>query len=88
MDPANYSVIETLRDGRKVEIRAQRPQDREGLVAAISRMSDETLYHRFFVAKHRLTEKEAAYFLNIDFANHVACSISSERTHSCSRSVT
>jgi GNAT superfamily N-acetyltransferase len=72
LDPANYSVIETLRDGRTVEIRAQRPDDRAGLEAAIARMSDETLHRRFFVVKRHFTEKEAAYFLNIDFVNHVA----------------
>jgi GNAT superfamily N-acetyltransferase len=71
-EPARYSVIETLRDGREVEIRAQRPDDRTGLEAAIARMSDEILYRRFFVVKHHFSEKEAAYFLNIDFINYVA----------------
>jgi GNAT superfamily N-acetyltransferase len=71
-EPANYSVVETLRDGRQVEIRAQHPEDRVGLEAAIARMSDETLYHRFFVAKRHFSEKETAYFLNVDFVNHVA----------------
>ena len=32
-EPANYSIIETLRDGRNVEIRAQRPEDGDGLRA-------------------------------------------------------
>jgi RimJ/RimL family protein N-acetyltransferase len=72
LDPANFSVTETLRDGRKVEIRAQRPPDREDLEAAIARMSDESVYRRFFGAKREFTEKEAAYFLNIDFVNHTA----------------
>jgi ribosomal protein S18 acetylase RimI-like enzyme len=35
-------------------------------------MSNESLYRRFFVAKHQVSEKEAEYFLNIDFVNHVA----------------
>ena len=72
LNPADFSVIETLRNGRKVEIRSQRPHDREGLEAAIARMSDEFLYRRFFIPKHHFSEKEAAYFLNIDFVNHVA----------------
>jgi RimJ/RimL family protein N-acetyltransferase len=71
-DPADFSVIEILRNGRKVKIRALRPQDRLDLEAAISRMSDESLYRRFFGSKHEFTEKEVAYFLNIDFVNHVA----------------
>jgi GNAT superfamily N-acetyltransferase len=72
MDPANFSVVATLRDGGEIEIRAQRPQDREDLEATIVRMSDESLYRRFFVAKRRFSETEAEYFLNIDFVNHVA----------------
>jgi RimJ/RimL family protein N-acetyltransferase len=39
MDLVNYSATETLRDGRAVEIRAQRSQDREGMQAAIARFS-------------------------------------------------
>jgi RimJ/RimL family protein N-acetyltransferase len=68
----NFSRIETLRNGRKVEIRAQRPQDRKGLEEAFARMSDESVYRRFFGARREFTEKEAAYFLNIDFVNHTA----------------
>jgi GNAT superfamily N-acetyltransferase len=72
LDPARFSVIETLRNGAEIEIRAQRPQDRNDLEAAIANMSDESLYRRFFVAKHHFSEKEVEYFLNIDFVNHVA----------------
>jgi RimJ/RimL family protein N-acetyltransferase len=72
LDPARFSVIETLRNGTKIEIRSQRPQDRNDLEAAVASMSDESLYRRFFVAKHHLSEKEVEYFLNIDFVNHVA----------------
>lgn len=72
LEPAEYSTTETLRDGRKVEIRAQRPQDRTLLEAAVARMSDEALYRRFFVVKRHFTEKEAGHFLNIDFVHHVA----------------
>ena len=78
LDPANYSSIETLRDGRKVEIRAQRPQDREAFEAAIARMSDESIYRRFFGVKRQFTEREAAYFLNIDFVNHVALVVAAD----------
>jgi RimJ/RimL family protein N-acetyltransferase len=72
LDPADFSVIETLRNGRSIEIRTQRPQDRKDLEASIALMSDESLYRRFFIAKHHFSEKEVEYFLNIDFLNHVA----------------
>jgi GNAT superfamily N-acetyltransferase len=72
LGPAKFSIIETLRDAMEIEIRAQRRQDREDLEAAILHMSNESFYRRFFVAKHHFSEKEAEYFLNIDFINHVA----------------
>ena len=50
-DPRAYHAVETLDDGRKVQIRAQRPQDREALLASFERASRETVYHRFFAAK-------------------------------------
>ena len=71
-DPANISVSQTLRSGRDVEIRSQRPQDRKDLEAALARMSDESLHRRFFSAKRHFSEKEAERFLDIDFVNHVA----------------
>ena len=72
LDPANISVSETLRNGQRVEIRSQRPLDRRNLEAALARMSDESLRSRFFGARRHFSEKEAEYFLDIDFVNHVA----------------
>jgi GNAT superfamily N-acetyltransferase len=67
-----YAAVETLRDGRWVDIRALRQDDRSELLAAVGRTSPETLYRRFFTVKRGLTEQETAYFLNIDFVDHVA----------------
>jgi RimJ/RimL family protein N-acetyltransferase len=69
---ATYSAVEVLRDKRRVEIRALRPDDREELLAAVGRTSDQSLYRRFFAVKGSFTEPEIAFFLNIDFVNHVA----------------
>jgi GNAT superfamily N-acetyltransferase len=71
-DAAHYSAFETLPDGGRIEIRAQRPQDREGLRAALARTSEESFYHRFFTVKREFSEKEVHYFLDIDFVKHVA----------------
>src|SRR3954465_766324 len=71
-EAAEYSVIETLRNGRRVEIRALRRDDRAGLVAAVGRASAQSLFRRFFAAKRGFTEQEIAFFMNIDFINHVA----------------
>src|SRR5580704_7479886 len=72
IDAANYSATETLRDGRAVEIRAQRSQDREGMLAAIARSSSGSLYRRFFAVRRAYSEEATDYFLDIDFVNHVA----------------
>jgi GNAT superfamily N-acetyltransferase len=71
-EAAKYSAVEALRDGRRVEIRALRPEDRDELVAAVRRVSAQSLYRRFFSPKKNFTDKEIAFFVNIDFVDHVA----------------
>ena len=71
-EAAHYCATETLPGGQTIEIRAQRSQDRAGIRAAIARTSAESLYHRFFAVKREFSEKEAHYFLDIDFVKHVA----------------
>jgi RimJ/RimL family protein N-acetyltransferase len=72
LDARNYSAIEMLRDGRRVEIRALRPGDRDGLIAAVGRTGERSLYRRFFAFKRDFTEEEIAFYINIDHVNHVA----------------
>jgi RimJ/RimL family protein N-acetyltransferase len=67
-----YSAVEPLRDGRPIEIRALRPDDRTEMLAAIGRTSPQSLQRRFFAPKRDFSEKEIAYFLKIDFESHVA----------------
>jgi hypothetical protein len=67
-----YSATETLRDGRRVEIRALSPADRDGMLGALDRMSDESIHRRFFGPKRRFSDGEVAYYTNVDFTNHVA----------------
>jgi len=72
IDAAHYHASESLPGGPTIEIRAQRPEDRKGIQAALARTSAESLYHRFFAVKRAFSEKEAHYFLDIDFVKHVA----------------
>ena len=72
VDAANYSAVETLRDGRQVEIRAFKPNDRADLEAAVGRTSTQSLYRRFFTVKRSFSDREREFFLNIDFVGHVA----------------
>lgn len=69
---ADYSANERLRDGRAVEIRALRRDDKDDMLAAISRTGMESMQRRFFAVKRGFSEKEIAFFINIDFTNHVA----------------
>jgi RimJ/RimL family protein N-acetyltransferase len=72
LDAAKYSAVEMLRNGRRVEIRALRPGDRESLVKAVDRASPQSLYRRFFGVKRHFTQDEIQFFSDVDFINHVA----------------
>jgi GNAT superfamily N-acetyltransferase len=72
MDASQYSAVETLRDGHRVEIRALELADRAGLLAAVDNMGEEARYRRFFAPKRGFTEKEIEYYLNVDFVRHLA----------------
>jgi RimJ/RimL family protein N-acetyltransferase len=69
---ADYSAAERLRDGRTIEIRALRLDDKEDMLAAVDRTSVQSLQRRFFVPKRSLSDKEVSFFMNVDFTNHVA----------------
>jgi ribosomal protein S18 acetylase RimI-like enzyme len=72
MDARNYSATETLRDGSVAEVRAQRPDDREGMRRALKSMSEQSIVRRFFAPRRGFSPQEVAKFLDIDFEQHVA----------------
>src|SRR3954451_6938897 len=72
LEVAKYSSVEALRNERQVEIRALRPDDQADLIAAFGRTSSQSRYRRFFALKRGFTEEEIAFYLSIDFINHVA----------------
>ncbi|MBX9841450.1 MAG: GNAT family N-acetyltransferase [Xanthobacteraceae bacterium] len=69
---AQYSAVELLRDGRQIEIRAFKPEDRPAFVAAAGEVGPRSRYLRFFTLKREFSEKEREFFLNVDFDKHVA----------------
>src|SRR5262249_33920264 len=82
LEAHKYSATETKRDGRRLESRALRPQDQTDLRAAVDRTSAQSLYRRFFGAKRSFSDKEVAFFVNVDFAKHVALvAVVEERGH-------
>jgi GNAT superfamily N-acetyltransferase len=72
MNPGTYAARETLRDGRTAEIRALRPEDRDGMLEAVAQMGEEARQRRFFTPKRIFSEAEVDYYLNVDFVGHVA----------------
>jgi GNAT superfamily N-acetyltransferase len=72
LDPASYSAAESLRDGTPFEIRGLKPDDRAGLLSALSRTSTQSLFRRFFAVRRNFTESEIDRFINVDFVDHVA----------------
>jgi GNAT superfamily N-acetyltransferase len=71
-EAAKFCVIERLRDGRQIQIRALRPGDEAEMLAAVDRASAQSLYQRFFGVKRGFTEKEVSFFMDVDFVSHVA----------------
>jgi RimJ/RimL family protein N-acetyltransferase len=71
-DLANYVAREHLRDGGAVDIRALRPVDEADMLAALEQASAQSLQRRFFVMKRHFSDNERAFFMDIDFSNHVA----------------
>ena len=71
-EPSKYSALERLRDGRRLEIRSLKPADEKDMLAAVDRTSAQSLYRRFFGAKRHFSDSEKAFFLKIDFVDHVA----------------
>jgi RimJ/RimL family protein N-acetyltransferase len=62
----------TLRDGRVVDVRPLERGDREGLAAAVGRLSEQTRYLRFASAKPRLTKRELDFLVDVDHRHHEA----------------
>lgn len=71
-DPASFSVREPLRNGEEIEVRALRPGDRNALRRAIARVSDQSLYRRFFGVKREFSDAEVSTFVDVDFKDAVA----------------
>jgi len=71
-DAATYAAQEQLRDGRPVNILALRPEDELDMLAALAQVSVQSLQRRFFVMTRHFSDKERAFFMDVDFENHVA----------------
>jgi RimJ/RimL family protein N-acetyltransferase len=67
-----YYVVERLRGGHEVTIRAIRPEDRERMANTLKELSDKTFYRRTFSTKRDLSETDLKQLTEVDFENVVA----------------
>ncbi len=72
LDPKNFSVQETLKNGLQVTIRAIQPGDRDDFQKAIDELDEHTLYMRFFQANKKFTDKDITQAIEVDFDTVVA----------------
>jgi GNAT superfamily N-acetyltransferase len=71
-EAATYTANERLGDGSQIEVRSLRPEDEADMLAAVGQASVQSLQRRFFAVKRGFSEKERAFFMDIDFKDHVA----------------
>jgi ribosomal protein S18 acetylase RimI-like enzyme len=71
-DIAAFGCVEPLRDGRLVTFRAIRPEDKAGLIDALERVSNESLYARLFSGRREFSDSEMTQMVQVDFVNVVA----------------
>jgi GNAT superfamily N-acetyltransferase len=71
-DIAAFHCVEALRDGRLVTLRAIRPEDRSGLMDALGRVSNESLYTRLFSVRREFSDAEMTRMVQVDFVDVVA----------------
>ncbi|HZP36327.1 MAG TPA: GNAT family N-acetyltransferase [Methylomirabilota bacterium] len=61
-----------LRDGTRIHLRPVRPDDQERLIAFHDRLSEETVYQRFFNVVKHLPATWAQFLVNVDYDRRLA----------------
>jgi RimJ/RimL family protein N-acetyltransferase len=64
-----FSLLLVLRNGTPVTIRVMRPDDRERLATAFSKLERESIYVRFFSFRKEIPERALDRIAEIDFQN-------------------
>lgn len=70
--PAHWEADVVLADGGTAHLRPIVPQDAPLLEDFHSRLSERTIYYRFFSAKRKLSEQEVRRFTVVDYDDRVA----------------
>jgi len=70
--PEHWEADVVLADGGTAHIRPIRPDDGPGLVQLHSRLSEQTIYLRYFAPHPTLSEADVRYFTHVDYTDRVA----------------
>ncbi|WP_433241623.1 GNAT family N-acetyltransferase [Streptosporangium sp. CA-135522] len=70
--PAHWEADVVLSDGGTAHVRPIRPADADRLRSFYSRLSEESIYFRFFGPRPRLSDREITWFTNVDYVDRVA----------------
>ncbi|MHB1288326.1 GNAT family N-acetyltransferase [Georgenia sp.] len=70
--PGHWAADVVLRDGSTMHIRPIRPSDAPALERMHARLSDQSIYFRFFAPLPRLSEKDLYRFTHVDHRDRVA----------------
>ncbi|MEV5557451.1 GNAT family N-acetyltransferase [Nonomuraea wenchangensis] len=70
--PAHWEADVVLADGGTAHVRPIRPADADRLRSFYSRLSDESIYFRFFGPRPRLSDRDVERFTNVDYVDRVA----------------
>jgi acetyl coenzyme A synthetase (ADP forming)-like protein len=68
----HYRADALLQDGASIHIRALRKDDKQRLLDHFNRLSQRSVYFRFFRSRKWLPEAELAQFTDLDFTKNVA----------------
>ena len=72
MEIAKYEAVETLRDGRRFKVRALRPDAGTSSSRPWAEAAPFSTHRPVSFHQQRFTDEQIAYFVNVDFVNHVA----------------
>ncbi len=70
--PSEFEFDVILKDGEVIQLRPIRPDDAEREQAFFSKVGPESVYFRFFRAKHDLSPEELRYFTTLDYEDRMA----------------
>jgi len=70
--PADHSATSAMRDGRDIEIRALRPDDKDDMLAAVGPYRQGVVATTFLYVQARASRRGDRLLCERDFANHVA----------------